>query len=774
MFKYFGEHLMYKKFKFLSIILFICTLNAFSRIAINWESVHDFTMNQTFTAMTTDSSGNVYLTGDVDIVKWDGVNWTIYEDALIGDQNLLAVDNKGTLYAAAIKTYSYNFIINKWNGTSWERITNEIKGYIRSMLTDNDGNLYISGKQISVNGVDMPYLGKWDGNSWSSWGEKIDQIDTLLTRFEVNRVKKDINDDLYVNFMGIDSAESPKYYKHGIAKWNNGSWETVLERETNISDFTFNKNNKLFYSSESRVCYLDSGKVTSFGTLAANFVSNIYLDSAENVYVTGDIDYVDGDRVQGFARWDGSEWGDLNSNLYYTTEFLFFDKNNDLHVTNANQLHKYDTTVSRDWYRVGEGEFIQGEVNQVVTDSKGNAYFAGDIRHFGNVDQGNVIKWDGTNWTGETVVTFQSFTVDKDDTLYIADEYWDCVHKLTGSGEQKLGNNLDGELTFVESHNNILYVVGDLEVDGDSCAVAQWDGTKWLPMKMDNSAPKDSGIYKINSLAYYNKNLYAAARLKENTHEHCLLQWDGDSWIHVNETPVFYKFVGCIVANDNGLYAIVGIGSSNNYKTAQWDGNNWIFLGEDFPKTFFLYTAFNNLFAVKRLSSYNWIITLWNDAQKVWEPFDGEFNGPISSLATTPDSNMIVVGDFNRAGNTKAAFIAKCKLNMVTSISETPFKADELANKFTFAPNPVSQSEDQILFRVPHSVANKWEITISDNVGNQIDHQSFTSFNGHIYSWDLKNSAGKKVAPGTYSAKISYIKPNGETGQFEKIIGVKR
>lgn len=136
----------------------------------------------------------------------------------------------------------------------------------------------------------------------------------------------------------------------------------------------------------------------------------------------------------------------------------------------------------------------------------------------------------------------------------------------------------------------------------------------------------------------------------------------------------------------------------------------------------------------------------------------------------TADTSFTVTASDN-ALTTKQ--IVTITIGGVTAISDVESPRNEFNSKLLFAPNPVPADADEVRFVTPASLSGKWEVTIYDNLGNQIDFQSFDSEGGYSYSWDLKNISGVRVTAGTYLAIISVETTSGSKEMFKRVIGIK-
>ncbi len=114
--------------------------------------------------------------------------------------------------------------------------------------------------------------------------------------------------------------------------------------------------------------------------------------------------------------------------------------------------------------------------------------------------------------------------------------------------------------------------------------------------------------------------------------------------------------------------------------------------------------------------------------------------------------------------------------NSIEPVAISPVKQVTSTDKFfAIVPNPIERSANEVSLFVPASFKGTGTITILDALGNKIDKQAINvSSSASIFSWDLRNKAGKKVSSGSYVAKITVKDHNGTIRSAKALIGIRQ
>jgi len=192
-----------------------------------------FSRDDSATAMTLDTNGNVYVTGDNGTIKYDASGnrlWVAQHDHL-HNMNDLAVDADGNVYVTgragecSFGTIKYDAFGNKvWRGSYFSELCPGI-GY--SLALDAEGNVYVTGKVgNSETGFDYATI-KYDPSGNQLWVAKYDGPNHDSNRAYALAVDTDGN--VYVT----GDSGTIKYDTNGNQVWVVNNRTSALELDEN-------------------------------------------------------------------------------------------------------------------------------------------------------------------------------------------------------------------------------------------------------------------------------------------------------------------------------------------------------------------------------------------------------------------------------------------------------------------------------------------------------------------------------------------------------------
>lgn len=218
------------------------------------------------------------------VAAWDGLNWSALGSGMNGSVFALAVFDDGTgpaLYAAGEFTAAGGESakgIAKWNGSNWSDVGGlggeSFFPFPLALVVFDDGSgsaLFAGGGFTVAGGVNVNYVAKWDGKTWSDVGSGMDSIVQTLTVF--------------------DDGTGPALYAGGgfstaggvgakrIAKWDGSSWSGLGSGTS---------------SSVSELTVFDDG-------------------TGPALYAGGYFASAGGVRANRIAKWDGTSWAPLGT-----------------------------------------------------------------------------------------------------------------------------------------------------------------------------------------------------------------------------------------------------------------------------------------------------------------------------------------------------------------------------------------------------------------------------------------------------------------------------
>jgi len=230
------------------------------------------------------------------------------------------------------------------------------------------------------------------------------------------------------------------------------------------------------------------------------------------LYAAGSFTQVDGNTLNGIARWDGISWYPLETGISPHANF-FIEYNNELYVTGSittaggipvSNIARWNGT---EWNDVGVG--LNGVGNKMEVHNS-ELFVLGYYSQAGGTDANNIARWNGNAWR----------PVSTGLTYYINPFY-----------------------TCIKSFNNKLFVSSDeFFINNDSFDVAIWDNNTWT-FKHSHTP-----IMIVKSDAMYAMSTASAGEVYKSS--------DGDNWELINHvTHIDTLFLNGLFFTDNKLYA---------------------------------------------------------------------------------------------------------------------------------------------------------------------------------------------------------------------------
>ncbi len=471
--------------------------------------------NLVYVAGTFDKIGNLSVNN---IAKWDGRSWSALNAGIHGSVHALAVHSKNLYVAGNFDQAGVVKVQNlaQWNGKNWAALTTGVDGVVETLAMNAD-HLYVGGFFTTLGEVVAHNIAKWDGSKWWQLGEGLGGENS-----GVDAIVSGKKGEVYV---GWSFSEKNGPLIANISKWEDGRGWTPLDKE-----FAPGFRAAHFYSLALNDSELYVGG--SFGSVGKIFATHIarwnFSTNSWSAILNGKNNGVGG-QVRAIAT-RGKE-------VYVGGNF------NSVGTMSVNGIAKWD---GNKWFALGEG--IKGignsRVNAIAANHRGDIYVGGQLLFSGNVDMGNIAKWDGSQWSA------------------LANGVNDVVNSLVANG-------------------NDIYVTGDFTMAGGIAAnkIAKWDDQKWssLGEGLHNFA-------KVYSIAIMDDEVYVAGQLSEMGNPSMgvsnFAKWDGQRWSEF-AVPVKGR-VNAITADQGTLY-IAGYdlqyGGVSIAFCSKWDGQNWSALG---------------------------------------------------------------------------------------------------------------------------------------------------------------------------------------------------
>lgn len=484
---------------------------------------------------------------------------------------------------------------------------------VRTMAVFDDGRgagpaLYLGGDFAVAGGIPVNHIARWDGRQWSSVAGGADGSVEGLVVFDDQLGG---GPALYAcgSFGTIGGVVANK-----IARWNGVSWSPL---GTGVD-----------YNIISDMAVFDDG-------------------SGPELVAGGFFTSIDGVQANSIARWNGRSWSALGSglvsNVHGATGSVFslasFDDGNGpaLYVGGifiraggfpAQNMARWDGSA---WTPIPG---MNGPVGAMtVLDDRSGAgprlYAGGAFNTAGGVFTGNVVRWNGSAWSGlggglnASVYVLSSFDDGSGPALIAGGEFYVAdgpnpgygIARWNGSEWTSLAGGLNNPANAIVSMEdgrggNTLFVggmfwqAGTLDQSGGAGIsaphIARWDGSTWSTL----GKGLDGGI---SALAVFDDGrgggpaLYAGGYFSGDgvsTLAH-IGRWDGAAWIPlgtgidgpVRSLTTFDDGTGSALYA-GGNFSVAGGTPVNNI--ARWDGSTWSALGSGLDSYVFALTTFDD------------------------------------------------------------------------------------------------------------------------------------------------------------------------------------
>ncbi len=570
------------------------------------------------------------------IAVWNGSNWSPLGSGVDGTVSAIAVSGND-VYVGGYFTNAGGVIahsIAKWNALTniWSGLGTGggvfggsccLGGGYRSVtaIAVNGSDIYVGGYFNSAGGIDVNYIAKFDGASWSPLGDGVSGNDP----HNIPHISA-ITTGAGNVYVGGAFATAGGVSTNNIAIWDGSNWYPL---GNGVSD-----------------SYCGRVDVTTI------------VVGGSIVYVGGSI-YLGGS--YGIASWDGSNWNGLGSGVTRDTYCSFVNatalSGSELYVGGlfnyagsypANNIAKWS---GGSWMAVGSSaeNSTAGSINAIAV-SGNNVYVGGCFSRAGNGAATNIAKWNAvTNtWSplGPGVSDCVSAIAIIGNDVYVGGSlYWaggnpvNGIAKWNGSTWSGVGNGVYygsswGDIQALATNGADVYVAGKFDKAGLTSAnnIAKWDGNAWSAL--------GSGINgSLNAVAVNGNNVYVGGNFATagGVAARGVARWDGVAWSPMGtcgiDCPFAWTSVNAIATSSNNVY--VG-GSFSSARAPQ----------KSSPIAR----------SPSGVSASN--IARWNLLTNTWYALGSGVDNSVTSLALS-GGNLYVGGYFISAGSVDANYIAK-------------------------------------------------------------------------------------------------------------------
>ncbi|HEX8577673.1 MAG TPA: T9SS type A sorting domain-containing protein [Flavobacterium sp.] len=333
-------------------LLLILPFQVVSQSSLLWENLHCPNNYDPISLYFDTTQNNLYMLSSWSdssrISKWDGATWVTLP--FTGCSSGLNLTNyNGELLAATGGCFS----ILKLNGTNWQPFQSILPNNNVNCFLQNGNDLYIGGVFDSIGASAIRCVSKWNGSSWEAFGNF-----PYSTSFGFNNVRSlaMYMGDLIAGGLIGDNAGNVV----NIVKWDGFSWSALGGGIHGGMDDVFDMiiyNNELYVAGSFTKAHGNVGNYIQKwdgnwhevgGGVMGLFGGNgqIWdLEVHENaLYATGYFSTAGGVPAQHIAKWDGTNWCSLGTEL--ANAICLTKSSTDLYVGGGFKVINGDSTGS--------------------------------------------------------------------------------------------------------------------------------------------------------------------------------------------------------------------------------------------------------------------------------------------------------------------------------------------------------------------------------------------------------------------------------------------
>ena len=453
---------------------------------INWviyNTSNSELVNNNITAIIEDIYGNIWIgTSGGGVSKFDGTNWITYNTSNSGLASnyvpAIAEDQDGNIW------FGTNSGVSKFDDTTWTAYNTSSSGLahnqINSIAIDQDGNLWF--------GTNYGGVSKFDGTNWTTY-------DTSNSGLADNHVRPTVIDQDGNLWFGFATSG------HGVSKFDGTNWNSYdtsnsgLENDR-VQRIAVDQEGDLWFSTwGGGVSKFDGTDWITYNTsnsgVGDDFLESIAADKEGNIWIGTWHDY------EGVIKFDGTNWttydssnvgwigkNKVNSSTTDQEGNLWFG-------TSGGGASKFDGT-NLITYNTSNSGLVRNSIYAIAEDQDGNLWFG---------TGGGVSKFDGTSWT--TYDTSNSELVS--DYIYtIAEDMYGNIWFGTSGGVSKFDDTTWTTYDTSNSglgnnwvHSIVIDEEGNLWFGTYGGGVSKFDDTTWTTYDTSNSGLPYNYVYTI-------------------------------------------------------------------------------------------------------------------------------------------------------------------------------------------------------------------------------------------------------------------------------------
>ncbi len=274
-------------------------------------------------------------------------------------------------------------------------------------------------------------------------------------------------------------------------------------------------NGEVYIATSNAVMRYNGSQFDTIGLFNSQ-VSHLGAFNSE-LYAAGSFTQVDGNTINGIARWDGASWHPLGTGVSPQANF-FIEYNNELYVTGSittagnisvSNIAKWNGS---EWSDVGAG--LNGLGNKMEIHNS-ELFVIGTFSKAGGTDANNIARWNGAEW--------------RPVSTGLTDYTWPYQE--------------------IRSFNNKLFVSAYFLTDEESCNLALWNNNIWEFMSLKND--HCVGTFFITTS---DNVIYAMAGVHVG---YTFKSFKGTNWELINQNTLIADtlYLNGLFSADNTLYA---------------------------------------------------------------------------------------------------------------------------------------------------------------------------------------------------------------------------
>lgn len=493
---------------------------------------------------------------------------------------------------------------------SWQPFPESPDGVVRCVDVLPDNRLIVAGSFAAIGAQPYGAIATFDGTSWSPVGSGLPNPSHAIA---ISMVRGMPNGDIVAggNFTAIGSQNIG-----GLARWDGSTWNALGAFAGNVLCSTLRPNGNLVVGGRfDGIGQPGSANVAEWdGSTWSHYSSGVggphsSVDALAcmpngDIVVGGVFNVASGVAVDKLARWDGVDWHAMGANYQATPRAMLPLPNGELLVSTFTTINSVGVFGIGRWNGTSwsiEAPLI-GDPNTITALANGELLVAGNLATGFNQQLPGVAIWNGTNW-----------------------------RPLTGGTDHEVRR-------LLTLPNGDVIASGSFGVlEGTRLRVPSvWNGSSWTALPQPN-ATTILTAFQISAAG----TLWGTDTYNRNPH-----RWTGAGWLPLN-TPIS-GIDAWTVAPDGTL--IVAAGTT----VLRWTGSVWLTLGSSFDETVTLLRVLGNgdLIAAGAFANNGTTATpriaRWNGT--AWQAMGTGFDGRVHALAELQGGDIVAGGEFHADG----------------------------------------------------------------------------------------------------------------------------